>query len=305
MKKYINCNNNRAYATIAHMSSHKVVLCTIAYENGWWAFIVPNEGVHWVIDSRQARSLVGMVINTRVEVDQEDVDEWAEYGPRVVSHVAIPHRLDEPGDGDALGDASGNDEPDGSHELESREDDIVQRLTRGEGWKRSVAQDYWTSMGGIQSRATGNLGDERTVRDIDRNKEWAKAAIESLQSRRRVPAKRLAEMKALLKALEKSRHEYVARTGKSNLPRYHLFYTPATKQLNTRIRMTIQRAIESLSKSLPMASASLLCTVRRGARLGYEPDPRWRWTVLPFDRKSLPHLVGQADREAADKKGAA
>lgn len=297
----MNTANEELTVAAPVVAFNKVTVCTLAYDAGWWIFAAPGEGSRRVIDSRQARALAGMLMNPWGQVDPEDVDDWSERGPCRVRHVAIPEqpqvKFEEV---DKTADTSGDRELIGTTETHGPDDDVKTGLTRGDDWKLLLACDFHDHVQGIQCRATGDLGDERTVREIDRAKAAVNAAIKVLSNRQPVPTKKLAEMEALLKALKDYRFQYVLpMTGKGSPPRYRLFYPKATENLDKRVRTMLLRAIRSLSQGMPKASVSLLRTVHRGARLRYEPAPRWRWEVLPFDRKSLPRLGQQADKKSA------
>lgn len=302
----MNANNALQTSTHAACVINEVTICTVAYDAGWWIFAVPGEGSRRVIDSRQARALVGMLMNPWGQVDPEDVDDWAEFGPCVIRHVPIPASMPaKDGDADAGGDTSGDDEPDGPRELDDPEDGKDPGLSRITHWQSSLDADYWAHVHGVQSRCTGTIGDERVVRDIDRSKASVKSSIALLESQRRVPAKKVAEMKAMLDGLQYYHDQYVRSatgkdaTGKGYAPHYRLFYPKATENLVKRIRTMLLRAIRTSFDSDSMASLALFHAINRGTRLGYEPDPRWQWQVQPFDRKSLPRLGKQADKGMA------
>ena len=252
-------------------------------------------------DSRQVRELIGMLMNPGVPVDPEDVEDWAENGPCVVRHAPIPWSQGKAAEGDEAGDTSGDGDPDGTEELADPEDDKEQSLLRGEGWKSSLDVDFHAHVTGLQSGGTGTIGDERAVRDIDSKKKLLKARLDSLKSRRSIPVKLVAETKEMLKALQKFRDEYVRAatgkdaTGKGYAPHYRPFYPKKTENLVKGVRTMLLRAIETSFVSGSRASLVLLGAVNRGTRLGYTPDPRWKWQVMPFRRGSLPRLEKRDD----------
>ena len=300
--------NNSEFPAIAHAACviNKVTICTVAYDDGWWVFTVPGEGSRRVIDSRQARSEVGMLMNPWVEVDPEDVDDWAEFGPCAIRHTPIPERTQEKeADGEEGGDTSGDDEFAGYQELDDSEADKEPGLSRANQWQSSLDRDFWMQVTGVQSRNTGTIGDERMVREIDRQKKSLKAGIDLLLCKRNVPAKKLAKLKNMLEALQKYRDEYVrAATGKDATgrkfpPHYRLFYPEGTEKLVKRVRAMLLRAIRSSVARDSKASVSLIHAINRGTHLGYTPDPHCEWRVMPFERKRLPRMVGQADKGMA------
>ena len=275
---------------------NKVTVCTVAYDDGWWVFTVPGEGSRRVIDSRQARSEVGMLMNPW-EVDPEDDDDWAEFGPCVIRHTPIPERKQEKAaDGEEGGDTSGDNEPDGSHETHDPEDDREPGLARKHRWQLLLDPAFWTHVHGVQSRNTGTVGDDHMLRAIDRDCAACKAHIAALKSKSRHSKHKLAYFEEMLADLRKRRQEYVNPLSGGHRPFYP---NKETENLVKGIRMMLLRAIRSSVARDSKASVALIHAINRGMHLGYTPDPHWEWRVMPFERKRLPRMVGQADKKAA------
>lgn len=279
---------------------NKVTVCTVAYDAGWWVFTVPGEGSRRVIDSRQARSEVGMLMNPWAEVDPEDVDDWAEFGPCVIHHTPIPEQTkSNPDDADEHGDTSGDDEPDGIRELDDHEDDKEPGLSRANQWRSSLDRAFWSHVDGVQPRHTGTIGDDRMVRAIDRDCAACKAHIAALKSKSRHSKHKLACLEEMLADLRKRRQEYVNPITGCRRPAHRLFYTEGTDNQVKGIRMMLLRAIRSSVAHDSKASIALIHAISRGTCLGYTPDPHWEWRVMPFDRRRLPRLEKQADKQKA------
>ena len=239
------------------------IICTVEYVDGEWLFTVPGEGTAAIRDSKQARVLVEMLMNSGCQMELDDIEDAATAGPTVACHESPPAVISEP-----------------CEETYAPEDgDLPLCLDPEEQWKSVRDSDFWIPVQGVETHHTGTVGDDRMLKEIDRRVARLKDGIAAALARGDMRTVTVLDEERV--ALRKARDWYI----NSMSGALRLLYTETVEKKAKRCRMWIVRGLQAMARGLPKAAARLSSAISRGTEFVYEEKQGWEWiVVVPCER---------------------